>query len=66
MKLTHAVDLVIRRHGGLNRAAEATGVDRGYLSRLRSGQKRAPSPETLERLGLERRSSYHLKRRGVA
>lgn len=64
MTLTRAVSLIIARHGGLRKTSKATGVDLGYLSRLKSGHRTAPSEETLSALGLERRASYRLRRRG--
>lgn len=39
-------------HGGFRAAAHATGVDVGYLYRLREGQKTEPSDKTLQKLGL--------------
>jgi hypothetical protein len=42
------------QHGGLNAAARVLKVDPGYLSRLASGEKDAPSNKLLRKLGLRR------------
>ena len=48
-------------HGGLRSAARATGIDVGYLKRLRDGDKTNPSDETLDKLGLKKEVIYVLK-----
>lgn len=40
-------------HGGLRRACRARGIDPGYWHRLKTGERQAPSGETLRRLGLK-------------
>lgn len=54
------IDYLIAEHGSLRAVARAIGVDVGYLSRLRSGEKARPEEDTLERLGLQRVVSYEL------
>lgn len=44
--------------GSLRAAADVLDVDAGYLSRLRSGEKEAPSDDLLKRLGLTRVVTY--------
>ena len=46
------------KHGGLNAASRALGVDPGYLSKLGSGEKTNPSDEVLKKLKLKRVISY--------
>lgn len=46
------IDDLVVAHGGLRAAARKVGVDPGYLSRLRSGEKRNPTIETLTALGI--------------
>ena len=50
--LETAVQTIVQQHGGIRAAARATGVDKGFISRLMSGKKVNPSDETLEALGL--------------
>ena len=50
-----------RVHGGLRAAARATGIDCGYLQRLKSGEKTNPSDCMLEKLGLLKEVIYVLK-----
>ena len=54
MPLSHCIAKLATKHGGLRAAARAAGLDAGYLSRLRSGQKEQPSDLVLAALGLER------------
>lgn len=60
MQIKTRIDQLVHKHGTLRGAARATGVDVGYLSRLRKGSKAQPSDEVLERLGLQRVVSYRL------
>lgn len=46
--------------GSLRAVATKTGVDVGYLSRLKSGEKINPRDDTLSKLGLVRRVGYAL------
>ena len=41
-----------RKHGGLRAASEILGIDAGYLTRLKTGEKFNPGYETLLLLGL--------------
>ena len=50
------------QYGGLRSAARATGVDAGYLKRLRDGEKTNPSAATLAKLGLRKEVIYVLQR----
>jgi hypothetical protein len=45
-------------HGGTRAASRATGVDPGYLVRLREGKKTNPSEATLKKLGLRKEVIY--------
>jgi hypothetical protein len=58
VSLAHRIEELAEQHGSLRAAASALDVDVGYLSRLRSGLKDAPSDELLSRLGLERFTEY--------
>lgn len=62
MELATCIDKLAKKHGSLRAAARAAGLDAGYLSRLRSGDKEQPSDRTLEALGLERVVSYRMSR----
>lgn len=52
MTLSERIDQLTKRHGSLRAAARVTGIDPGYLHRLREGNKTEPGPKTLRRLGL--------------
>lgn len=41
-------------HAGQNAAARACGVDPGYWAKLKTGEKKNPSSETLRKLGLKK------------
>lgn len=56
--ITTAIERCEKEHGSLRAAAQAIGVDPGYLSRLKSGEKLNPSDEVLAALGLERVVAY--------
>jgi hypothetical protein len=47
------INKLIEQHGGLRAAARATGVDPGYLWRMKSGRDDG-SDQALEKLGLKR------------
>lgn len=47
-----------QEHGSLRAAAKALGIDAGYLSRLKSGEKLNPGDDVLSALGLERVTIY--------
>ena len=49
-----SIEAAEEEHGSLRAAAKALGIDPGYLSRLKSGEKINPSAEILKALGLER------------
>ena len=63
MELARCIDKLATKHGGLRAAARAAGLDAGYLSRLRSGQKEQPSEQVLAALGLERVVSYRMSKK---
>ena len=52
--LTRCVHRLIARHGSVRAAARACRLDAGYLSRLSSGEKTAPSDAALRKLGFNR------------
>ena len=58
VSLAYRVRQLIVKHGGMRLAARAVGIDPGYLSRMMSGDKTAPSDATLKRLGLRKIVSY--------
>lgn len=58
MTLAERIGFLEMECGSLRRAGEITGVDPAYLSRLKRGEKDAPSEETLRKLGLVRRVGY--------
>ena len=53
-----AIEAAEEEHGSLRAAAKALGVDAGYLSRLKSGEKLNPGDHVLAALGLERVTMY--------
>lgn len=53
-----SIEAAEEEHGSLRAAAKALGIDPGYLSRLKSGEKINPSAEVLKVLGLERITYY--------
>ena len=53
-----AIEAKEEEHGSLRAAAKAIGVDAGYLSRLRNGEKLNPGDDVLAALGLERVVTY--------
>lgn len=57
-KLQATVAALIKQHGSLRKAGDATGINYAYLQRLHKGIKNNPTPEVLARLGLEKRSTY--------
>jgi cobalamin biosynthesis protein CbiG len=57
-----AVKTVVDRHGGVRAAAEATGVDKSFISRLMNGHKTHPSDATLKALGLSAVPLYEVNR----
>lgn len=58
MTLSDRIAELIAQHGSLRNAALVLKVDSGYLSRLASGEKAAPGPGLLRRLGLRRVVTY--------
>lgn len=56
--LAEQIDAMVRLFGSLRRMSEMLGIDVGYLSRLRSGEKTDPSDEILKTLGLRRVVTY--------
>jgi len=63
MKVTlqQLVGLTIAKHGGFLKAAAATGIDAGYLSRLHTGNKTRPSANAIKRLGAQEIVMYEIK-----
>lgn len=57
-RLVMAIELAEEKHGSLRAAARALGIDAGYLSRLKKGEKVNPGEEVLAALGLERMTMY--------
>lgn len=53
-RLRERVKELEAQHGGLNAAARVLKMDAGYLSRLASGEKDAPSDKLLRKMGLRR------------
>lgn len=66
--LPSAIELSIEaaeeEHGSLRAAAKALGIDAGYLSRLKTGEKVNPSDEVLSALGLERVTYFRARLNG--
>ena len=66
MTLQERIHELVAQHGSLRAVARVTGIDAGYLSRLRTGEKANPEKDKLRRLGLRRVVSYEpLKRPNV-
>ena len=63
MTLADRINQLVLRHGSLRAVARVTGINAGYLSRLRHGVKTNPAPKTLRALGLRRVVSYELRAR---
>jgi hypothetical protein len=62
-----AVERLIRVHNGFRPAARTTGIDPGYLWRLKTGDKVNPGDDVLKALGLEKKPvSYRRRRNGGA
>jgi DNA-binding transcriptional regulator YdaS (Cro superfamily) len=57
------IEKLSARRGSLRALSRASGLDAGYLSRLCTGEKDAPSERVLEALGIERVVSYRLSRK---
>jgi len=67
MDLKERINQLVLQHGSLRAVARVSGIDVGYLSRLRSGAKANPPPiHTLRRLGLRRVVTYELLSQPVA
>jgi transcriptional regulator with XRE-family HTH domain len=60
--LAERINVLVKRHGSLRAVARVTGIDVGYLSRLRAGERVRPLKDTLRRLGLKRVVTYELLR----
>jgi len=56
--LPERIDEFVKVYGSLRAAADAIGIDAGYLSRLRNGEKVSPTKDMLTRLGLYRIVTY--------
>lgn len=66
LPLLERIDELEKLHGGLRAAANAIGIDAGYLSRLKSGEKFNPGEDVLAALGLERMTYYRDTRAELA
>ena len=53
-EIQRAVAKLVKQHGGLRKAAEASGIKAPYLSRLHRGKQSNPRNAILRKLGLER------------
>lgn len=60
MTLQERIDQLVTQHGSLRAVSRVTGIDAGYLSRLRSGEKVNPEKDKLRRLGLRRVVNYEM------
>lgn len=58
LPIAMAIEAAEEERGSLRAAAKAIGVDAGYLSRLKSGEKLNPGDDVLSALGLERITMY--------
>ena len=54
--LMDAIEEVIRKYGGLQRAARAVKIEPAHLCRMRQGKVQNPTQKTLRKLGLKRKS----------
>lgn len=50
--LIRIIKMLVDLRGGLRPLARKTKIDVAYLFRLKSGEKTAPSEETMEKLGI--------------
>jgi len=57
-RVQKAVEAAIKKHKGLRAAARATGLDPGYLCRLRKGKHPNAGDAILKAIGLEKRVTY--------
>jgi len=58
--IQRAAHKLIREHGGLRKAASATGIKAPYLSRLKNGIQTNPGDEILAKLGITRHVTYRV------
>jgi len=58
MNLSYHISILIKRYGGLRKAARVVQIDPAYLHRLHVGKKVNPSKKTLKKLGLKRVVSF--------
>lgn len=58
MTLPERIAELVTRHGSLRAVARVLECDAGYLSRLASGEKAAPSGKLLKRMGLRQVIGY--------
>jgi len=56
--LEQRVEELVQEHGSVRKAGDALNIDPGYMSRLRSGGKIAPTDAVLTKLGLRRVTHY--------
>lgn len=62
LTLSQAVERLIKKYGGVRALARASGVDPGYISKLREGRMTNPSEHVLFALGIMRKTTYSIQR----
>jgi hypothetical protein len=60
MTLAQCIERLVKRHGGVRAVARTAGIDPGYVTRLRNGERAEPGDAVLAALGLERVVTYRL------
>jgi hypothetical protein len=56
--IQRAAHKLIKQHGGLRKAAVASGIKAPYLSRLKNGIQANPGDAILAKLGISRHVTY--------
>lgn len=59
--LSSAIKIALLNYETMADAAQAWGINKAYLSRLRSGAQDNPSDEVLEQMGIVRSVKYTVK-----
>ena len=57
-KIRERLDEVIKKYGGVRRAALALDMDTAYFSRLNTGEIQEPKGREFEKLGMKRVVTY--------
>ena len=52
MTLSERIEMLVKQHGSLSAVSRVTGVDAGYLSRMKNGTSMNPSKGILRKLGV--------------